>query len=353
MNCLNCGQQMVNNLVMSRKQQIAYDICEGCGSLWLDAGELDKMAFQVEGSIEFSSQEPAAGAPEIRKACPRCEGEDLAKVSFVGSDDVVLDRCANCGGFWLDGGELDLVNRELEAIMPVEGHGFSDFINNAHLPYLYERVWRPSSATDFALEVPPIKGAEFDGHADLDCPTCAGRLSRYRAFGIRIEGCRACKGVWLDRDELRRLKDKAQEDPWTELRWMDDEVAAIERTSAMTSRRACPKCPGAKLVSTVFGGSGPIIDWCPQCHGTWLDHGEFREITDLLKARLDELSAVDMREKVYEEIKGIWGGPEGVLSDVLDAKAAISALINITVFEHPMLARLLAGFGQAASGTGL
>ena len=32
-------------------------MCEHCGSLWLDAGELDKMAFQVEGSIEYCEEE--------------------------------------------------------------------------------------------------------------------------------------------------------------------------------------------------------------------------------------------------------------------------------------------------------
>ena len=46
---------MFNNLVQIRDDQISYDICEACGSLWLDAGELDKMAFQVNGSIEYSS----------------------------------------------------------------------------------------------------------------------------------------------------------------------------------------------------------------------------------------------------------------------------------------------------------
>ncbi|MHC4863242.1 MAG: TFIIB-type zinc ribbon-containing protein [Planctomycetota bacterium] len=56
MNCLNCRAEMMNNLVQTRKDQIAYDVCEACGSLWLDRGELDKMAFQVEGSIEYCSR---------------------------------------------------------------------------------------------------------------------------------------------------------------------------------------------------------------------------------------------------------------------------------------------------------
>ena len=53
MQCLNCKIELVNYDVTTKKAQLSYDTCEQCGSLWLDAGELDKLAFQVEGSIEF------------------------------------------------------------------------------------------------------------------------------------------------------------------------------------------------------------------------------------------------------------------------------------------------------------
>ena len=51
-----------------------------------------------------------------------------------------------------------------------------------------------------------------------------------------------------------------------------------------------------------------------------------------------------IRKEVYEEIKEIWDGPENILSEILDAKAAISALINITIFEHPKLVKSLLSF---------
>ena len=55
MRCLSCGAEMMNHLVQTKDDEISYDLCEECGSLWLDRGELDKMAFQVEGSIEYCS----------------------------------------------------------------------------------------------------------------------------------------------------------------------------------------------------------------------------------------------------------------------------------------------------------
>jgi len=327
---------MMNHLIQTKKDQISYDICEACGSLWLDRGELDKMAFQANGSIEYCSTDKTKDISEPIKKCPRCKDATLDKVSFIGSD-ITLDRCGNCGGFWLDGGELDLVNKELQDIMPIKGKGFSEFVNNTHLSYWYKRVRRKSTETDFMLEIPPIKGAKLKSETEYICPACGFNLNIYTVFKIQIEGCPKCKGIFLDKDELRKLKDKINQDTWQKLRWMDDEVEAIEKTNAMLSKRLCPKCNQIKMISTIFGGSKIIIDWCPKCHGMWLDRDEFQEITDNLHDKLSKLSSDEMKRKVFEEIKEIWSGPESKISEILDAKAAISALINIKIFEHPAL----------------
>ncbi len=344
---------MTNYLVQTRKNQICYDICPSCGSLWLDSTELDKMAFQVAGSIEFCSQETAEGVSGPIRKCPRCHGKPLDKVFFLGYRDIVLDYCQNCGGFWLDGKELDLINRELESIMPVEGKGFSEFVNNVHLPFWYKRVRGKSSETDFEVEVPPLKGADLKSESTCLCPACETHLNLYEAYGIEIEGCPECKGIWLDKEELRKLKDRTDRGSWQTLRWMDDELDAIEKTNAMPSERLCVKCPSEKLVSTSFGDSAVMLDWCAACHGVWLDGEEFQEILKCLRKKLDQLHPAEMKKALYDEIKEIWHGPEDKISEILDAKAAISALINITIFDHPKLCRLLLGFSQAARSTGL
>ncbi len=350
MKCLNCGQEMMNNLVQTRQKQIAYDICEACGSLWLDAGELDKMAFEVDGSIEYSSRDKTQGAGARQKDCPRCDDTKLEQVYFIGCQDIVLDRCSNCGGFWLDGGELDLINRELEDVMPIRGKGFSEFVNNVHLPYWHKRVRRKSSETDFAVEVPPIKGAELVRATEYVCPACKSNLSVYSIYKTKFEGCPKCKGVFLDKDELRKLKDAADKGSWRTLRWMDDEVDAIEKSRAMPSNRSCPKCSGdgrAMMVATCFGDSKIMLDWCPKCHGVWLDRNELQQIIDSVRQELKNLSSEEMKRQVVEEIKEIWSGPEGTISEILDAKAAISALINVTIFEHPRLAKALKTFSES------
>jgi Zn-finger nucleic acid-binding protein len=313
--------------------QISYDVCEACGSFWLDASELMKMAYKVNGNIEYCSREKAKGVQESTKNCPRCEDMPLDKVFFLGESDILLDHCKNCMGFWLDGGELDLINKELKEIMHVRGKGFSKFVNNIHLPFWYKKIRRKSSETDFEMEVLPIKDAEFKSNTTYKCPACHTALNLYTVYKIEIEGCPKCKGIWLDNDELRILKDKSEKGSWGTLRWLDDEVEAIEETKAITSKRICPICKEVNLYSTIFGGSNVVIDWCPSCHGTWLDRDEFQEIMDFLKSKLDKLSSDDLAKKVYDEIKEIRNGPEGKISELLDAKAAIWTLINVKYLE--------------------
>ncbi len=338
MKCLNCGTEMTNNQVVRKKDRISYDMCEQCGSLWLDAGELDRMAFQVRGSIEYCEREKDKEPEEQIRKCPRCDDFVLDKVRFLESDEIYLHYCRNCGGFWLDGGELNLIDKELAKIMPVSGKGFSDFINDVHVPYWYKRVKKPSSETDVRVEVLPIKGARQGKSTPDHCPACGNSLNLHSIFSMEFEGCPKCKGIWLIKDELRQLKNKVE---GGSLRWLNEEIENMEKTSVISTKRFCVKCKTARMVSVIFGKSSILIDWCQRCHGMWLDRGEFEAITDYLKHELMRMPPKDIEKQVAADVRRIWsGGPESRFEELLDAKAAVSALINATIFEHPALFKL-------------
>jgi uncharacterized protein len=36
----------------------------------------------------------------------------------------------------------------------------------------------------------------------MRCPACGGELVEIERSGVRIDACRSCRGVWLDRGEL-------------------------------------------------------------------------------------------------------------------------------------------------------
>jgi uncharacterized protein len=55
--------------------------------------------------------------------------------------------------------------------------------------------------------------------------------------------------------------------------------AAASKTSAERARclNKCPKC-GVELLPITY--QGVVVDKCPECRGTWLDHGELRLILE-------------------------------------------------------------------------
>ncbi len=336
---------MVNYDVTTKDAELSYDTCERCGSLWLDAGELDKMAFQVAGSIEFSSADETASAGRAARLCPRCDDAPLAPVKFLGETDITLEHCRNCGGFWLDGGELNLVDQELAKIMPVSGHGFSDFVNKVHVPYWSKRVRRLSAETDFEVAVAPVPGATKQGTSEQRCPVDSTALDLFAVSGVQFEGCPTCHGLWLDKDELRKLKNAVNDG---QLHWLNREVDNIDSVSVVSSTRACPKCPSAHLRSVVFGQSGVVIDSCPSCHGIWLDRGEFESIALYLREEAAKATPEEIARELRDDLKKtvIGEGPESRAADLGDAAAALGALANAVIFDHPAVFQL---FTRAAA----
>ena len=73
----------------------------------------------------------------------------------------------------------------------------------------------------------------------------------------------------------------------------------------------------------------------------WLDRGEFEAITNYLRHELMQMHPREIEKQAAEDGTRIWsGGSESRIDDLLDAKAAVSALINATIFEHPALFKL-------------
>ncbi|HEV8440464.1 MAG TPA: zf-TFIIB domain-containing protein [Methylomirabilota bacterium] len=135
---------------------------------------------------------------------------------------------------------------------------------------------------------------------------------------------------------------------------MDDELDSIVNSSVATpTQRLCPKCDGTKLLAVRFATTNVVIDWCPDCQGLRLDRGEFERIVAHLRAKLDRLTSAEMRADLIKEVKEIWSGPEDTPSELLDSIATVSALVNITIFEHPALFKHLVDFYRTGRMLGL
>lgn len=95
------------------------DVCTTCQGMFLDRGELNKVAVPTDGDLEYATVDLDSFDHADRfgpTTCPRCESERMKKVEFNIHTHIVLDFCERCQGFWLDGRELDRINDEVRRL---------------------------------------------------------------------------------------------------------------------------------------------------------------------------------------------------------------------------------------------
>ncbi len=104
--------------------------------------------------------------------CPACKVHMLV-LEF---ERVEIDYCSECGGVWLDSGELELIG---------------------------ERAGALQAGLLAALEGRESERAR--GSGKRRCPICLKRLVRVRCPGesaVTLDRCPAQHGLWFDRGEL-------------------------------------------------------------------------------------------------------------------------------------------------------
>jgi len=129
---------------------LTVDVCEGgCGGIWFDAFELqhvDDPEEYVGETMLHISKDPKIQVDFTRKrACPRCEGVKLMKHFFSAKRRVEVDECPNCGGYWLDAGELAQIRQEKAEGVPKQGQ-LGSGLSSAEIRHLYRM--KAASRTD-------------------------------------------------------------------------------------------------------------------------------------------------------------------------------------------------------------
>ena len=96
---------------------VTIDRCPNCKGTWLDDGELIQIIENEEKKfgIHLTNEtlhKAFAGIPELEQEtklnCPTC-GEHMVAVNYVYDSGVIVDRCPNDHGVWLDVQELEKV----------------------------------------------------------------------------------------------------------------------------------------------------------------------------------------------------------------------------------------------------
>lgn len=130
-----------NQLTETKVGAVTVDVCQGgCGGIWFDAFELQQVDEQHEAAGERLlniQRDPALQVDFIRKRdCPRCAGIKLKRHFFSAKRRVEVDHCPNCGGYWLDAGELEKIREEKQAAADTATKGGS-YATTEVIRYLY------------------------------------------------------------------------------------------------------------------------------------------------------------------------------------------------------------------------
>ncbi|HET6382931.1 MAG TPA: zf-TFIIB domain-containing protein [Armatimonadota bacterium] len=108
MTCPACNQAMISQDF----DGVMVDVCANCKGLWFDWQELarlEKPTSQITPALQSaldSPRQPDQNRGALR--CPKC-GIPLHRHEFRMEQGVDIDECYQCGGFFLDAGELKAI----------------------------------------------------------------------------------------------------------------------------------------------------------------------------------------------------------------------------------------------------
>jgi Zn-finger nucleic acid-binding protein len=95
------------------------DVCSGgCGGIWFDNFELKKVDEPHESAdalLGIPINPAVVVDAQGKRQCPKCDGQAMRRHFSSIKKQVELDSCPNCGGYWLDAGELALIRHEFKS----------------------------------------------------------------------------------------------------------------------------------------------------------------------------------------------------------------------------------------------
>jgi Zn-finger nucleic acid-binding protein len=169
------------------------------------------------------------------------------------------------------------------------------------------------------------------------CPICKKELDKAIFYGVEVDFCPTCLGLWFEEDELRLAKDEKDKD----LKWLDIDLwKDAKKFKIFPGIRLCPSCR-LPLYEIYYGDSRVIVDVCNLCHGVWLDRGEFKRIIEYLKDKANYEVLNKFAKNLLVEAAEILIGSETLREEILDFLAILKILNYKFLTQHQKISELI------------
>jgi len=106
----------------------------------------------------------------------------------------------------------------------------------------------------------------------MKCPKCQiETLVEFSLQDVAVDRCSSCLGVWFDAHELSELLAE-------DARYVATLGRGGENQLADDKRGKCPRDRADLLRVYSSIDRSVVLDACADCHGIWLDSGEFQKL---------------------------------------------------------------------------
>ena len=113
MNCPRCKTLLNNQTIVERDGKIEIETCPSCEGHWFDKNELDLLE-NISEPVLIEWRNLCTKYEQLTPLnCPSCDDHPMMKKAEHPRDEnVIIDYCEHCEGTWLDGGELEAIQKE-------------------------------------------------------------------------------------------------------------------------------------------------------------------------------------------------------------------------------------------------
>ena len=109
MQCPVCQKELVERDFGGVKVDVCKDGCKGLWLGWMELGKLDQNNEGLGEALKEALEYPRNNADDRpRIKCPKCSVA-MTRHKFQSAKEINVDECYQCGGFFIDSGELKAI----------------------------------------------------------------------------------------------------------------------------------------------------------------------------------------------------------------------------------------------------